>query len=214
VDIKYETLNNSYLLLKDQSPQLLVFNSAGDTTGPIAKINFKEHICENKDCERIDYYLFPYCSNCFLSKVCDNLVSIEFSEFNMKSNTDIMEKTAIFEYSFDHHTSSVVIENIYKARKIPVALMCEFSVGVKYDVTNNVCWPNLVYDYSDHLCVLHFIKKSDHIDEVNCKILCNFKDDGRYHIELLTTKIIAPEEDIVIWKNRILRSRYYASYLI
>jgi hypothetical protein len=215
VDIKYETLNNSNLLLKDQSPQLLVFNTTDDTC-PIAKINFKEHICENKDCEIVDYYLFPYCSDCFLSKICDNLVSIEFSEFNMKSNTIIMEKTVIFEYCFDHKTTSVVIENIYKARKIPVALMCKFRIRVEYD-DPNICLHDLVYDYSDHLCVLHYIRKSDHFDKVNCEILCNFKEDGKYHIQLLTTKNIDPDEDIVIYTDRIgsLReTKYYTSYLI
>jgi hypothetical protein len=107
-----------------------------------------------------------------------------------------------------------VIENIYKARKIPVALMYQFRIRVEYD-DPNICLHDLVYDYSDHLCVLHYIKKSAYLENVNCEILCNFKeDDGKYHIQLLTTKNIVPDEDIVIYHHRVRENKYFTSYLI
>jgi hypothetical protein len=203
-----ETLNN-FSLLKDQPPQLLVFNVAYNAKYElIKKINFKIHICEC--CKERDFYLFPYCSDCFLYKICANLVSIEYSDFSMKANKEIFEKTVVFEYLFDHKTTLSVIEEYYKARNIPVSLMSEFSISVKDD-TN--AWNSLVYDYSDHLCVLHFIKRAEQINEENCKILCNWKD-GKCCLKLLATKSIASKEEILIPKTRILRNSYSTRYLI
>jgi hypothetical protein len=203
-----ETLNN-FTLLKDQPPQLLVFNIANCCANNqmIQKINFKEHICEC--CGDRDFYLFPYCSYCFLYEICD-LVTIDFSKFSMKANKEMKEKSIVFEYLFDHKTTLGVIEEYYEARNIPVSLMSEFSISV---IDESNAWNNLVYDYSDHLCVLHFIKSAEQINQENCKILCIWKD-GKYCLQLLTTKNILSKEEILIPKRRILKSNYCTRYLI
>jgi hypothetical protein len=134
----------------------------------------------------------------------------------MKATREILENTVIFEYWFDHKsTSSLVLED-YITRNISVALMYEFCIPVKDEETNDDCEEDLVYDYSDHLCVLHFIKKRVKINEVNCSVLCKCKE-GKYYLQLLTTKRIASNEEILIHDINKVNTRtknYSFKYLI
>jgi hypothetical protein len=211
-----EALNNFSSLLKNQPPQLLV--QIDDNTlnlFPTAKINFKEHMCEclepSETCDGYDYYFFPYCSDCFLNIICGNLVSIDFTKFRMKATKEIMESTVIFEYCFDHESTSDLIIDDYIARNIPVSLMNDFCIPVT-DETNGRT--DLVYDYSDHLCVLHFIQKRESTEEVNCSVLCKWKK-GKYYLQLLSTKRIASNKEILIQQLGTTRIKKYCfRYLI
>jgi hypothetical protein len=215
-----ETLNNFSNLLKNQPPQLLIQYDDTNNNGsikffPAVKINFKEHECEcleqSETCDGYDYYFFPYCSDCFLNIICDNLVSIDFSNFRMKATKEIMESTVIFEYCFNHECTSDLIIDDYIARNIPVSLINDLSIPVTDEINDR---KDLVYDYSDHLCVLHFIQKREKAEEVNCSVLCNW-EEGKYNLQLLTTKNIASNEEILIQQlNTTKIKKYCFRYLI
>jgi hypothetical protein len=210
IKFENETLNNFTKLICDQSPQLLVFNEHDLNFSNPTKINFRKHFCEYKGCEKTDFFFFPYCSECFLNIICKNLVSVESSKLRLKATQEIQEKTVIFAYFIDCYSSADMVINDYMARNIPIAAVDEFCIEVK----DNDDDETKLYDYSDHLSVLHYIKSSEEeINEViNCKISCDWKE-GKYYLQLVTTKNI-PKDDILIQKERKERTKKYCTKYI
>jgi hypothetical protein len=226
IKFNFESINNG-----GQYPHhILVFDDSYLNHKNPKRIDFIfSHCCENISCKSkslnckddtsswltqeiarcctSDSNFFPFCTECFLESMCKNMISLDFSEFNMKASQTIKEQTIIFEYSMNDYSTEYMIINDYQFRNIPLALINAFCIEVKNDFCDD--GTKLLYDFSEQFCALHFIKQSEKYDDANCSVLCSIKD-GKYFLQLITTRNINSGESFV----RIIKSSMKTKFRI
>jgi hypothetical protein len=199
INLDLEDFNNYQKMNVFQQPEhLLLFDTNNVVQQPIT-ICFKHYLCQehaNKNISEPN----SYCAQCF-EKISNNSFEVDWNNMTLKTTIDINESFVIFQYPVETYLTSKMLRDYYLKMKIPSQIYGDFSIQISGTTAD------LYYEYLDHLCLFHFVTKTNIVQNVNCSIttIINKEDDeedqGKYILQLKTRRKINQGETLTILRD-------------
>jgi hypothetical protein len=192
---------NSYQKMKSnvfQQPEHMLLFDTNNVVEPPITICFKHYICQE---HAIKNMTEPnsYCAQCF-ERISKNSFKFDWNNMTLKTTTYIVESFVIFQYPVQTYLTSKMLRDYYLEKKIPQEIIGDFSIQISGTTDLLYC------EYLDHLCLFHFITKTNIVENVNCSIttIINKEEDedqGKFVLQLKTTRNINQGETLTILRD-------------